>query len=1156
MRPNRALRVACIVLLLSGSVTGPAAAANYVEDFDDNGPVDAGQWGPRNLIAKGWVFRNQSSPLGSKGWYDGLYFTPQAGPGYLAADSFATVFFGGRISLWAILPAIPDQQAGDELVIWTRAETSSNVDTLQVRYSPSGGTSTGSGATDVGDFTDLLVQANPIPTAGWSRYSVSLPGGGRVALRYFVDRACNFGCFTSNIGVDTLSIGPPSPPPCNLPPIPDPGETVVWTAADSPYEICSDIAIPAGGEVLIEPGVTVNVFADHTMTVAGTMRGSGTSSSRIVINAAGGFPPAVRVTGLFDLDFVDISGQVRPDSGGSVLLDDCAFASPGSLLTLGGAGIVDYAPPFVAVSRCTFGAAALDVNECTLVARSVSIQNSYLRSENSYILLDDVTVQNTNGDAVILAKDHQPAYLDKLTVTGASGAALSLSGANAGNSFLLGPTTLLSGNQYPILLQDGGLLPGSSVPATGNTNNYVLWDMSALVDVRGPVVFAPIAVPYVVQKAFPHIVGEMTMLPGVEVQFGPGLGIVVDGGALRAHGKPGEPVTFRRFDPAQPWGFIAFEHSGNRLEHCVVEGSADGVSAAGHTVYMESCTIRHNELGVQVSGLGDFKIHGSRFENNTLGAQTDPSPIAIGGLDFLGSTNPNSFTGNGVAIQARVDQVVDARQNWWGDPSGADSPDNPGGQGDRVVGGVITVPFRTSAPDPANAPPVVRLEQPFFLQEPGSRTILTWQAEDRDDGIASQKILFSPAGNFDFPTVVAEGLAADVRTYEWTVPDIGFQAAGEAAYLRIVATDHAGHEGWDEAALLIPSGDMSGTATVTTDLTGPFGPGQHSELCYETQDLDEFFGGVDAFLFLEGERRVVPLGGLATPSGCLPTGFDMPYASADTVRVGLRINGTGGNRVRWSFDNRFAVRPDSRLGDGPPSVSLTNPVPGASYEAGTVVPVQWAASDDESVRSFDLEVSLDGGLTFQPIVRDLPADATGFDWRTPQGEGFADVRLRLIARDLRFQHSSDGTNTSFTLLPTCFDADGDGFGSPASPACPGGNALDCDDTNGSSWAVPGEVRDLLFAADKQTLSWSPPAAPGGTASALAYDTLRSPVASDFAGAAVCIESNGGPDASATDPSTPSPSEVLYYLVRAENACGSGSLGASSSGAERSGRTCP
>jgi hypothetical protein len=41
------------------------AQANYVQAFDNNGTVQAGQDGPQDLINAGWSFRNQSSPVGS-----------------------------------------------------------------------------------------------------------------------------------------------------------------------------------------------------------------------------------------------------------------------------------------------------------------------------------------------------------------------------------------------------------------------------------------------------------------------------------------------------------------------------------------------------------------------------------------------------------------------------------------------------------------------------------------------------------------------------------------------------------------------------------------------------------------------------------------------------------------------------------------------------------------------------------------------------------------------------------------------------------------------------------------------------------------------------------------------------------------------------------
>lgn len=93
------------------------------------------------------------------------------------------------------------------------------------------------------------------------------------------------------------------------------------------------------------------------------------------------------------------------------------------------------------------------------------------------------------------------------------------------------------------------------------------------------------------------------------------------------------------------------------------------------------------------------------------------------------------------------------------------------------------------------------------------------------------------------------------------------------------------------------------------------------------------------------------------------------------------------------------------------------------------------------------------------------------------------------------------------------------------------------------------------AGQAQTLlAWAPPASLGGCAT-VTYDVLRSTSPSVFTDdVAVCVAT----DLSATtaaDAEAIMPGQVFYYLVRAENACGS-SLGTTSGGSQRTGRTCP
>jgi hypothetical protein len=154
----------------------------------------------------------------------------------------------------------------------------------------------------------------------------------------------------------------------------------------------------------------------------------------------------------------------------------------------------------------------------------------------------------------------------------------------------------------------------------------------------------------------------------------------------------------------------------------------------------------------------------------------------------------------------------------------------------------------------------------------------------------------------------------------------------------------------------------------------------------------------------------------------------------------------------------------------------------------------------------------------------------------------------------------DDADPSITNAIAWFrDADGDTHGDPASTqaACaqPAGyvsDAADCDDTNPAVWSVPGEAGSIAF-ADATTLTFAPPAAPGG--SSLRYDTIRADAPAGFDAAATCVAIDG-PDTTVVDPVVPAEETGFYYLVRAKNVCGQGSLGAGSDGSQRFGRACP
>jgi len=194
-------------------------------------------------------------------------------------------------------------------------------------------------------------------------------------------------------------------------------------------------------------------------------------------------------------------------------------------------------------------------------------------------------------------------------------------------------------------------------------------------------------------------------------------------------------------------------------------------------------------------------------------------------------------------------------------------------------------------------------------------------------------------------------------------------------------------------------------------------------------------------------------------------------------------------------------------------------------------------------------VGLGSAVSFDEPVTGL-SEGTFYHWRS-----------RIVGSDPFFPRSPwmslAGNNVTETKLRTSgrVDRDGDGYGELSDPSCLS-PVPDCNGQSASAWGTPGETLNLIFTSGT-TLVWDPPADPGAPAADLLYDTLRSVSPGGFLSAS-CLESDDGPNTTATDGTLPSVGQVLFYLTRAQNACpqGAGTLGTNSSGAPRAGVDCP
>jgi hypothetical protein len=1002
-----------IASFLLGTQCGALAQTKFLANFDNNGQVNQGQLGPSNLINQGWTFRVQTGPNPLQGFVDGFtnFFTPMQGPGYLASNVFLQAT--AQYASWAILPPVNGQVAGDPLTFWIEGLTDATT-TLEARYSPNGGTNTGNTYSDVGDFTTALVTVKPISNGGWQPVQATIPGNGRIAIRILGKTNFNTGPY---VGIDQLSVGVVPPLPCNLPPIPAAGQTVTWTLANSPYVICTDISIPKGGTAIVEPGVQVH-FQAHTLAVSGTLTAQGQAATHISLPADDVFPPAISMFGgTLNIAFADIGGQVRGGPG-KLLLSDSTFSGDGSIFTLD--IFLPSLPPVISLTRCTFNATSAQFTDSYVI-----LKDSNFVSSSASILRGYLRLQGTNtfdGKPLSVIRETmqavQPLSIDGVVasnVTGAGG--LSLSGGN----FLLGSKNVLQANLYPLDIT-AGLLPGSVVPLTGNTNNMI-WAHDGSV---GPVArWANLKLPYLVDN-FLDGGGKLTIDAGVKVLFDPTWNGFAgfSGGRLVTNGLPNSPIILDAFNPAFPWDGILYaeNHSeGNHLDYVSINHAKIGVIASDGFVDISNALFQKNQIAMNANTFGYANLSKSRVLNNATGLQTtELGAFRLSAVDL----SPNWFQGNTAGVQA-LGSNIPAQNNYWGAASGPKNPNNPAGQGDSISGDVTFKPFLTAPPDFTVNPPVVRMvplgntwtgietitRPPDFVVNAGEKLILRWTISNSST-VSSQRILLSPQGpDFDStsfpPIVMADNLPAATRSLEVTIPSVPFAATNLPQFLRIVAIDAAGQQGWDQTPVIVPDGSITGSYQITSDYSGKVFIGAHARP-RETWTGNASGGSSEGYIFLETN------GGLFTT---LPQQFPLPMVSTDAARQ-VVISHDNSNALQWFFSSAdFSIRPDPGLGIKAPVVQMTSPTNGQSFAGGSTVPIRWTASAQQSIRSFDIQYSANGGETWHFVAQGLGSSARSFDWALPASTGISDVRVRVIVRDGLFQDSSNGRDVVFSITP-------------------------------------------------------------------------------------------------------------------------------------------
>jgi hypothetical protein len=193
-------------------------------------------------VAKGWVIKNNTKPIGTIGWTQGFFYVslthtykflvggvnyPSAGgfgdnnPSFSGSDFIMTTsecgFNIADCSNWLISPEVTVKN-GDVVSFYTRTYDNPAIggDRLQVRLNEADGTTdVGKEATSVGNFTKVLTDINPeylLEGDGsypgvWTKYTDTISGfpiakKSRIAFRYFVPDGGPQGPNGLGVGID------------------------------------------------------------------------------------------------------------------------------------------------------------------------------------------------------------------------------------------------------------------------------------------------------------------------------------------------------------------------------------------------------------------------------------------------------------------------------------------------------------------------------------------------------------------------------------------------------------------------------------------------------------------------------------------------------------------------------------------------------------------------------------------------------------------------------------------------------------------------------------------------------------------------------------------------------------------------------------------
>jgi photosystem II stability/assembly factor-like uncharacterized protein len=144
--------------------------------------------------------------------------------------------------------------------------------------------------------------------------------------------------------------------------------------------------------------------------------------------------------------------------------------------------------------------------------------------------------------------------------------------------------------------------------------------------------------------------------------------------------------------------------------------------------------------------------------------------------------------------------------------------------------------------------------------------------------------------------------------------------------------------------------------------------------------------------------------------------WTIPNSLTDQARIRITARDSGGNSSNDVSDANFVITSPDNTDSTPPTIKVDLPNGTEQLDSGKQFNIRWNSGDNVSVNTHEISLSTDGGNSFPiSVATGLSGQTQEFLWTVP-AVATTQARIRITARDLAGNSSSDISDTNFSII--------------------------------------------------------------------------------------------------------------------------------------------